>query len=126
MSVSSLQELVNQAIKALQGGQNELAKQKFSDLLLGQESHLEPARRNLQLWMGLAYACGNCKDDEGALAAVDKALELEPQNPQVLLFKADHLWHCERHESAAGFYQLLLRVCSGLMTLAMPEMVCLE
>ena len=114
MSQATLQEMVNGAINALQGGQPELARQRFTELLSGQDPDYEPARKNFQLWMGLAYACGNCKDEQGALAAVDQALALDPSNPQGLLFKADHLWHWKQEEQAAIFYQTLLQVCQGM------------
>ncbi|RLQ21774.1 aspartyl beta-hydroxylase [Seongchinamella sediminis] len=116
MAHPSLQAMVNDAVKALQGGQHEVARQRFTGLLSGEDPALAPARANLQLWMGLAYACGNCKDEQGALAAVEQALALEPRNPQALLFKADHLWHWQQQEQAARFYQTLLQVCESMDT----------
>lgn len=114
MSQATLQELVNSAIEALKGGQPELARERFTELLLGQQPDFETARQNVQLWMGMAYACGNCKDEQGALRAVDRALELEPDSPQGLLFKADHLWHWKQEEQAATYYQRLLQVCQTM------------
>lgn len=121
MSKPTLQELANEAIKALRGGQHELAKQRFSYLLSGQEPDFIHARGNVQLWMGLAYACGNCNDEKGALEAVDQALVIEPKSTQALLFKADHLWHCKQQESAAIFYKAVLQVCQS-MTSVPPEL----
>lgn len=116
MSKPTLQELANNAIRALQEGQHELARERFGALLLDQNARFEPARKNMQLWMGLAYACGNCNDDIGALEAVDRALTLEPRSPQALLFKADHLWHVSEHQGAASFYGTLLQVCQSMDT----------
>jgi aspartate beta-hydroxylase len=121
MSKPTLQELANEAIKALQGGQHELAKQRFYNLLSGQDPDFKHARDNIQLWMGLAYACGNCNDDKGALEAVDRALVIEPKSTQALLFKADHLWHCEQQESAAIYYNSVLQLCQS-MTSVPPEL----
>lgn len=117
MAQASLQAMVNDAVRALQGGQHELARQQFSRLLSGEDPAFAAARNNLQLWMGLAYACGNCKDEQGALAAVDRALALEPRNPQALLFKADHLWHWQQQEQAAAYYQTLLQICQAMDSL---------
>ncbi len=75
----------------------------------------------MQLWMGLAYACGNCNDSQGALKAVDHALTLQPRSAQALLFKADHLWHCKQEESAAAFYGALLQTCQSMASVP-PEL----
>ncbi|MEP4148586.1 MAG: aspartyl/asparaginyl beta-hydroxylase domain-containing protein [Halioglobus sp.] len=114
MTRQALQERVNNAVKALQSGQHELARQGFQALLLSEDPLLDAARKNVQLWMGLAYACGNCKDQDGALDAVNRALLIEPRSPQALLFKADHLWHCAEMDSAAIFYQSLLQVIQSM------------
>lgn len=114
MTTQVLQKSVNEAVQALQAGENERARKVFQSLLLGQEPELEPARRNLQLWMGLAYACGNCNDSSGAIAAVDRALALDSRNAQALLFKADHLWHVGEEDNAAIFYQSLLRAAQSM------------
>ena len=42
-------------------------------------------------YIGLAYACRDLSDAAGVDAALDKALELEPQNLGALILKADHL-----------------------------------
>lgn len=114
MSKQTLQELVTEAINALQSGQHQHARQLLRNLLLSQDAALEPARKNIQLWMGLAYACGNSSDDNGALEAVDQALSLEPRSPQALLFKADHLWHCKQEQNAVIFYKSVLQVIQSM------------
>ncbi|MBB6520657.1 aspartyl/asparaginyl beta-hydroxylase domain-containing protein [Pseudoteredinibacter isoporae] len=98
--MQALQEQLNQASQALRSGQAKQAKQLFQTAL----QHPQ-AQANAGVWLGLAFACGNAKDSQGALDAVNRALQLQPQNPQALLFKADNLWHGGEKTTAAEFYQ---------------------
>ncbi len=98
--MQALQEQLNQASHALRNGQAAQAKSLFQSAL----QHPQ-AQNNAGIWLGLAFACANAKDQTGALEAVNSALELQPQNPQALLFKGDHLWHSGEKRTAAEFYQ---------------------
>jgi aspartate beta-hydroxylase len=61
-------------------------------------------------YIGLAYACRDLNDAAGVDAALDKALELEPQNLGALILKADHLAALGDARSAASFYRHAIRV----------------
>jgi len=61
-------------------------------------------------YIGLAYACRDLNDAVGVDAALDKALELEPQNLGALILKADHLTALGNARGAVSFYRHALRV----------------
>ncbi|HYR00337.1 MAG TPA: aspartyl/asparaginyl beta-hydroxylase domain-containing protein [Casimicrobiaceae bacterium] len=61
-------------------------------------------------YVGLAYACRDLNDAAGVDAALDKALELEPQNLGALMLKADHLAALGDARSAVSFYRHAIRV----------------
>lgn len=65
-------------------------------------------------WLALAFARVNNSDADGALAAVDSALEKDPRNLRALLFKGDHLDRLGRPRTAMGFYQAALSVAGSL------------
>jgi len=119
--MQSIQELAQKAIAALQQGQAETARSGFEEILFNDLAEFASAKNNIQLWIGLAYACGNCKDGPAALDAINQALKLQPQNPQALLFKADHLWHSGETNSAAEFYLAILQYAQTLDTVP-PEL----
>ncbi|GAA6150950.1 aspartyl/asparaginyl beta-hydroxylase domain-containing protein [Pseudoteredinibacter isoporae] len=98
--MQALQEQLNQASQALRSGQAQQAKRLFQSAL----QHPQ-AQANAGVWLGLAFACGNAQDSQGALDAVNQSLQLQPRNPQALLFKADNLWHSGDKATAAEFYQ---------------------
>jgi aspartyl/asparaginyl beta-hydroxylase (cupin superfamily) len=54
--------------------------------------------------LALASACLGLDDQSAALAAVDRALALEPRNPRALILKGDHLAAQGDERSAASFY----------------------
>jgi aspartyl/asparaginyl beta-hydroxylase (cupin superfamily) len=64
-------------------------------------------------WLGLAHARRVLRDSEASLAAVDKAIDLEPQSVRALLFKADHFSKVGDHRAAAAFYTSALRNASA-------------
>ena len=53
----------------------------------------------------LAEACANNGDMAGALAAVDRALEIQPRNIPALIFKADRLAAIGDARAASAFYR---------------------
>ncbi len=65
---------------------------------------------NLDAWLGLAFACAKLGDDTATLAAVDRALQIDPRHLRALIFKADHLVSTARHGPAVAFYRAAVRV----------------
>ncbi len=61
-------------------------------------------------YIGLAYACRDLSDAAGVEAALDKALQLEPQNLGALILKADHLALLGDTRGAASYYRHAVRV----------------
>ncbi len=99
--------LTRTAMQALQQGRADDALQLFE-----QASALPQA--NASVWLGLAFANARLGRDEATLVAVDKALELEPRNLRVLIFKGDHHTEMKRSRKALVFYQAALKVASTL------------
>jgi tetratricopeptide (TPR) repeat protein len=90
-------------IAALRSGDVPGARQAFSAAVAADA-------RNLDAWLGLAFACAKLGDDTAALTAVDRALQIDPRHMRALLFKADHLVSTARHGPAVAFYRAALRV----------------
>ncbi len=100
MSAAQLQQ---QGLAALRGGNANEAERLFLQAI-------DSNGRDPALWLALAFARVNQGAAEGALAAVDRALDLEPANLRALLFKADHLDRMGDADSALRFYQVSLKV----------------
>ena len=62
--------------------------------------------------LALAHACRLLGDAEASLAALDKALALEPRNIQALIFKADHLAALGDDRGASSHYQFAVQAAS--------------
>jgi len=60
--------------------------------------------------LGLAFACRGLGDKAAALAAVDRALALEPRNLRALIFKGDHLAESGDARAASSFYRFALQI----------------
>jgi len=95
--------LTRQAMAALREGRPERAREIFSRAAALPEA-------SAPVWLGLAFANARLGEDEATLAAVDKALELEPRNLRALIFKGDHHTEFKRSRKALGFYQAALKV----------------
>ena len=98
-------ELTRQAMGALQQGRSDEARQLFT-----RATALPGA--NASTWLGLAFANARLGEDEATLAAVDRALELEPRNLRALIFKGDHHYEHQRTRKSLVFYQAALKVAS--------------
>ena len=61
-------------------------------------------------FIGLAYACRDLNDPAGVVAALDRALELEPGNLGALILRGDHLTALGDARSASAFYRQALRL----------------
>ena len=90
-------------VAALRSGDVAGARQAFSAAVAADA-------RNLDAWLGLAFACAKLGDDTATLAAVDRALEIDPRHLRGLIFKADHLVSTAKHGPAVAFYRAALRV----------------
>lgn len=61
-------------------------------------------------YLGVARACASKRDHSGALAALDRVLELEPRNLIALIMKADQLAALGDERTAASFYRAALNL----------------
>jgi hypothetical protein len=61
-------------------------------------------------YLGLASACAGLKDHSAALAAVDRALALEPRNLGALVMKADQLAATGDARGASSFYRAAVSI----------------
>lgn len=90
-------------IAALQSGDLAGAREAFGAAVAADA-------RNLDAWLGLAFACAKLGDDTATLTAVDRALQIDPRHLRALVFKADHLVSTGKHGPAVAFYRAALRV----------------
>lgn len=102
-----VQQLMQQGLAALRAGDGAAA-----EAALWEAIELGPPQSSM--YLALAFARVKQGQPEGALAAVDQALELEPRDLRALLFKADHLDRIGRADEALYFYEGALRVAAGL------------
>ncbi len=101
-----LQQVTQQAFSALQSGQASKAKSLFEKIVASgkaDDSH----------WLGLAYACSQTGDEAKTLAAVNKALELQPNNIRAVILKADSLARLEKKVESLKFYKYALRLMAN-------------
>lgn len=89
--------LAQSGVEALRRGDPRKARDSFEQIVAAGQA-------DASSWLGLAYACRILKDNPAALAAVDKALTLEPRNVRALVLKADHLAEEGNARDAASFY----------------------
>ncbi|NKB37127.1 MAG: tetratricopeptide repeat protein [Gammaproteobacteria bacterium] len=105
-TTENIQELAQQAFSTLQSGKNQQAREIFEGLV-------SSGRADATIVLGLAHACFRLEDKTSALAAVDSALEMEPTNLRVLLFKADFLEQDGQSRSALEYYQHALALAAN-------------
>jgi len=89
-------------VEALRRGDPHAAREAFERIVAA-------GRADASACIGLAYACRSLNDKAASLAAVDKALSLEPRNLRALILKADHLAEAGDARSAAAFYTAATR-----------------
>ena len=99
------QKMIQQAVGALQNGNAMQARGLFEQIV--QFPDADPTA-----WLGLAFACAQQNDADAALAAVDRLLELEPENIRGNIFKGDHLEHTGNSREAMQYYRVALRLSS--------------
>ena len=85
-------------IEALRRGDARQARVTF-------EGIVETGKADAGAYLGLAYACVALKDRPAALAAVDRALSLQPRDLRALILKADQLAESGDARAAASFYR---------------------
>jgi aspartate beta-hydroxylase len=85
-------------IEALRKGDARKARESFERIVAAGEA-------DASAYLGLAYACAGLRDHAAALAAVDRALALEPRNLRALIVKADHLAAAGDARAASAFYR---------------------
>jgi aspartyl/asparaginyl beta-hydroxylase (cupin superfamily) len=102
-SLSELRSIAQSGIEALRRGDARKARESF-------ETVVAAGHADVSTCLGLAYACRDLKDAPAALAAVDRALELEPRNLRALILKADHLAETGDARAASAFYQFAVQI----------------
>jgi aspartate beta-hydroxylase len=85
-------------VEALRRGDARQARVTFERIIATGEA-------NAGAYLGLAYACAALKDKPAALAAVDRALALQPRDLRALVLKADQLAEAGDARAAAAFYR---------------------
>lgn len=99
-------QYLQDGLAALRAG-NAAQAERLLEMAIARENHGAAA------WLALAFSRVHLDRPGDALAAVDRALELEPRNLRALVFKADHLTRLGRERAAVGFYQAALQVGAG-------------
>ena len=94
--------LAQSGVAALQLGDARKARESFARIAAA-------GKADSSTFLALAHACFRLKDHPASLAAVDKALELEPRNPRALIFKADYLAEAGDARAASAFYQAAIK-----------------
>jgi aspartate beta-hydroxylase len=95
---ADLRLLANSGVEALGRGDAHSARTTF-------ERIAATGQADAAIYLRLAYSCDALGDDAAALAAVNRALMLEPGNLSALLFKADYLHRTGDTRAAPQFYR---------------------
>ena len=98
-----VQQLTQLAYSALQAGDSKKAKSVFEQIV-------DSGKADASHWLGLAYACSRSGDNATTLTAVDKALELQPNNLRAVILKADYLAHLGKSGQSRKFYKYALKL----------------
>ncbi len=104
-TVEQAGQLAQQAMAALRQGDAGNARALFQQAGTVND-------QDASIWLGLGFACAQLDDSPATLAAVDKALALEPYNMRALLFKGDHLAHEQQSRKALVYYKAALKLAS--------------
>jgi Tfp pilus assembly protein PilF len=94
--------LAQVGVDALRRGDARKARESF-------ERVVNAGQTGAMSYLGLAYACRGLGDNPAALAALDKALALEPRNPRALILKADCMADMGDSRAASAFYQFAIQ-----------------
>jgi aspartate beta-hydroxylase len=114
---NNVREIAQSAMRALQTGNVAAACTAFEQIVaLGQA--------DASVFLGLAFAHRQLKNHALSLGAVDRALLLEPQNLQALIFKADLYAETGDTRAASAFYLATVKAAPPVEQFAQlpPEM----
>lgn len=106
-SVVERESKTRQAFRALQSGNVSQARVLYEEVVQFPEAGATE-------WLALALACARLDDDSATLAAVDKALEMEPENLRANIFKGDHLDRTGNPRGAMQYYETALQLAVRL------------
>jgi aspartyl/asparaginyl beta-hydroxylase (cupin superfamily) len=95
--------LAQSGVDALKRGDARTARESFERIVAAGQA-------DASSYVGLAYACRRLNDNAAVLAAVDKALALEPRNMRALMFKADLLAESGDARGASSFYRFVVQI----------------
>ncbi len=95
-------KLTAAGIDALRKGDAASARKAFERIVAAGEA-------DAATLVGLAFACRGARDAAAAMAAIDRALALEPGNPQALIVKGDFLAEQGDARAASAFYGAAVR-----------------
>ena len=101
-SASEARALAMSGMEALRVGDALRARETFERITAS-------AHADAFSFVGLAYACRSLRDQPATLAAVDKALALEPRNLRALLLKGDYLAESGDPRGASSFYSFAVQ-----------------
>jgi aspartyl/asparaginyl beta-hydroxylase (cupin superfamily) len=102
ITASDKASLASQGIEALRRGDAARARESFQRIVAA-------GLADASTHVGIAFACRALRDRVGAMAALDRALELEPGNPQALIVKGDFFSEAGDARAAAAFYRAAVR-----------------
>ena len=95
--------LAQSGADALRRGDARTARETFERIVAA-------GAADVSVCLGLTYACQRLNDKAAAMAAVDRALALEPRNLRALILKADQLAALGDERAASSFYQFAIRI----------------
>jgi len=102
MSANDAPALAMSGMEALQRGDARGARDTFERIVAS-------GRADAFSYVGLAYSCRQLRDSAAMVAALEKALALEPRNTRALILKADHLADQGDARAAASFYSFAVQ-----------------
>lgn len=102
-TVPNIQQLAKAAFTALVSQHNDRAKNGFEQIVA-------TGQANTMHWMGLAIACSRLGDTDASMSAVNRSLELHPQNLRSVLLKADLLTQQGQSAPALQHYKYALEL----------------
>ena len=104
------QARLQSAFSSLQTGRDQEARASFEELIA--EIGLDATG-----WLAYAHCCFRLEDPDAAINALDRSLDLEPNNLRALLLKADCLEESGESRQAMEYYQACLGLTSGISEL---------
>lgn len=77
------------------------------------EQVVAQSRGNIQIWLMLAYACRGMRDVVATEAAIDRALESDPNNIRALVIKGDCRRDAGDIRGSSRFHERALKIAEG-------------